>query len=526
MKELVTAALPYANGDLHLGHLMSTYLPADAYSRYCRLRSRETLFVCATDEHGAPIQIKAEQAKTKPEDFVKKYRDRHARDFAKFDVSFDSFHHTHSPEDEKATLEFYGAIKAKGLFYEKTIDQTHCPKCDRSLPDRYLKGTCPFCGAAEQYGDGCEKCGKTYQVRDLADAKCALCGTKPETRPSNHLFFKLSSFKDFFTEWFATAELQKDVVNYVRNWVDALEDWDITRDGPYFGIPIPDRPNQYFYVWFDAPIGYVASTAAWCNANGGSADDWWKGGARITHFIGKDIVYHHYLFWPAMLNAAGYALPTRIPTRGHLQAEGEKMSKSRGNFILLHDLDCDSDFVRYYLTCITPNAASDINFSKSELREKANKELVDSYGNLVNRSLSFIKNKMPGGRVPEKGASTPEDEAFEKETDALLGEVAAEYDAVELKRALEKAMAFSGRANKYFNDREPWKLLKENPAQAQTVLHNTAKAIFVLSAALSPIIPKATAKTAEMLGCRLAWDASAFKPGELSEVKALFAKIE
>lgn len=521
LKELITAALPYANGDLHLGHLMSTYLPADEYRRYCGLRGREALFVCATDEHGAPIQFNAEKQGVAPEEFVKKYRKKHVVDFHRMGVEFDAFHYTDSPENAELTRSFYAALDAKGRFYEKEVKQTHCPKCNRVLPDRYVKGDCPHCGSPEQYGDGCETCGKTHSPFELINPRCAVCGTKPEARASKHLFFKLSSYKDFFKEWFPKSGFQADVLNYVGNWVEDLKDWDITRDGPYFGIPIPGRENQFFYVWFDAPIGYVASTKAWCDANNSRVDDWWKNpDCRITHFIGKDIVYHHYLFWPAMLDAAGYSLPSRIPARGYLNMSGEKMSKSRGTFVLLQDVDVPSDYVRYYLTAITPNTTADVNYSRHELREKVNKELVNAYGNFVNRSLSFIKSKR-GGRVPDVVPTEPEDKAFRAEADTLLERVAVHYEALDFKRALEEAMAFAGVANKYFNDRQPWKI-----DEPDVILANSAFAAFVLSVALNPIIPDGTGRALASLNCPLVWDPGAFVAGELGEVKPLFPKIE
>ncbi len=526
MKELITAALPYANGELHLGHLMSTYLPADEYSRYCKLVGRESLFVCATDEHGAPIQFKAEQAGIEPEEFVKRFRKKHAKDFAKMGVEFDCFYYTHSPENHELTKEFYETLNEKGLFEERLIQQTYCPKCDRVLPDRYVKGKCPFCGAEEQYGDSCESCGKAYSTTDLIEPKCSVCGAVPERQESKHLFFKLSEFKPFLEEWLAKPELQSDVVNYVKNWLSDLKDWDVTRDGPYFGIPIPGRKNQFFYVWFDAPIGYASSTLAWCKANNAQLSDWWQNeDCRITHFIGKDIVYHHYLFWPTMLHARGYSIPARIPTRGHLNMAGQKMSKSRGRFILLEDIKLPSDYVRYYLTAITPNSTADVNFTWDELKEKVNKELVDAYGNFVHRSLSFIVNK-EGGVVPAKGESTEEDNAFERETDELLARVAKQYDAVDFKRALEECMAFAGKANKYFNDRAPWKLIKESPGQAQTVLYNSTRAVYALSIALNPILPESTARALSMLGLEAKWDANAFQPKELKGVAPLFEKIQ
>ncbi|PIZ92140.1 methionine--tRNA ligase [Candidatus Micrarchaeota archaeon CG_4_10_14_0_2_um_filter_55_9] len=521
MKELVTAALPYANGTLHLGHLMSTYLPADVYARYCRLRGRETAFICATDEHGTAIEINAEKAGKPPQEFVAEFHEQQLKDFKSALIEFDEFHHTDSPENHELTREFHE--KLGEYFYEKEITQTYCPKCERVLPDRYVKGKCPNCGAEDQYGDGCEKCGKTYSTSDLLEPRCAVCGTTPEHRSSKHLFFCLTSFKDFLSKWFQeNKELQRDVINYVKNWLPELQDWDVTRDGPYFGVPIPGRPNQYFYVWFDAPIGYVSSTKHHFKELG----DWWSGGARISHFIGKDIIYHHYLFWPAMLKGAGFALPARIPTRGHLNmASGEKMSKSRGTLVTICEAvqKTDPEYLRYYLTAITPNSTADINFSWDELKTKTNNELIDAYGNLVYRVLSFAYSKTNG--VPEKSVEKNEDKEFEAKIPRFLQEAANHYDAVELKRSLESCMAFAGECNKYFNDRAPWKLLKEKPEEAKTVLHNACRAVYVLSVALHPVLPASTKKVFAWLNEEPKWE-DCLTVRQINKPEVLYQKIE
>jgi len=524
---LITAALPYANGDLHLGGIRSTYLPADVYARYLRLQGKPVVFVCASDEHGTPIEVNAQKEGMTPGDFVKKYHDRQEKDFQKLGISFDVFHRTHSEENHALAQKFYGAAESKGILFTKEVEQTYCPKDARFLPDRFVKGICPFCGAQDQYGDGCEKCGKVYQPADLKEPHCAICKTPPTRKSTEHVFFKLSAFAPFLYRYLSENALQPDVVAYVRNWLSGLKDWDITRDGPYFGIPIPGRTDQFFYVWFDAPIGYVAATEAWCKEKGESLSDWWSPTSRIVHFIGKDIVYHHYLFWPAMLDAAGFALPAAIPTRGYLNVEGEKMSKSRGTFILVKDVlsRFHPDALRYYLCTITPNNTTDGNFAWKDFQAKVNSELIGAYGNFVYRCLSFIAKK--GGVVPKLGKKTEMDAAFERETEAFSAAVAADLDQIGVKEGLEKTMAFAAKSNKYFNDRAPWKMTEAD--ELDTVLFLSAKAAFALALALSPYLPFSSGDVFSQLGVKpKGWaDLSVFKAGlSLQDVKPLFARVE
>jgi len=532
-KILITAALPYANGPLHLGHPRSTYLPADVYAKYCKLRGYDSVFVCATDEHGTPIEIKASQEKKTPEEFVKIYRKRHLEDFESIGVSFDNFYYTHCPESEKLAGEFFKASQAKGHVFKKVVDQTFCEKCGRFLPDRFVKGECPFCGAQDQYGDACEKCGKAYHAGNLRNPYCVVCRSKPVRKQVEHYFFKLSVFKGFFEKYFAENEkLPSDVVNYLKNWLGDLQDWDITRDGPYFGIRIPGEENRFFYVWWDAPIGYVSSTVNWAQKEGKSWEAYWKNKeAELVHFIGKDIIYHHYLFWPAMLSDAGFSLPARIPTRGYLNVEAEKMSKSRGVFILLRDFveRYEPDFLRYYLTAITPNNVSDGNFAWREFQAKVNSELIDCYANFVFRALSFLKTKFDS-TVPEPGGLNDKDRDFGALLDELGEETALDYEEMEFKTALEKAMAFAKECNKYFNDRAPWKLVKEGgTAEARTVLYLSVKAILALATVTQPILPFTTRKVVAQLGLDDAkWnDYSKIKPGhKIGGPEILYKKIE
>ncbi len=537
-KILVTSALPYANGPLHIGHLRSTYLPADAFARYCRLKSYDVVYACATDEHGAPIEINAMKNGKTPEEFVQIYRKRHFEDFSRFGMSFDEFYHTHSPESQAFASEFFLKNKEAGNIYSKKVTQSYCPDCKRFLPDRYIKGGCPHCNAADQYGDQCEACGKVYSPSELKNPYCVVCRSakaKPEKREVDHHFFKLSNFSLFLTEWFASNKtLPSDVTNYLKTWInEGLKDWDITRDGPYFGFLIPGEADKYFYVWWDAPIGYVGASKHWCDSHNRKYEEFWKDkDAELVHFIGKDIIYHHFLFWPSMLKGAGYSLPARIPTRGYLNLEQEKMSKSRGKFLLVSDfLDrYPPDYLRYYLTAVTPNDTSDGNFSWKEFQAKVNNELVDILGNFAFRVLSFLQSKY-GGKIPEPAGYSDEDKAFAARVDGLAGALSAELEEIEIKAAQEKLLAFAGECNKYFNDRAPWHLLKNNDKAADTVLFLSAKAVYAIALHGQPFLPFTSKTLLEQLALSDApqkWgDLSALKPGAtLPKPALLYAKIE
>lgn len=515
---------------------MSTYLPGDIYSRYCKLRGFDSLFVCATDEHGAPIEINAAKAGKKPEDFVKEYHDKQEADLKKLGIDFDVFYHTHSEENKEFAELFFSEIKKKDGIFEKEVEQLYCENDKRFLPDRYVKGNCPFCGAEDQYGDGCEKCGRVYSTTDLVNPYCSICRTAPIRRKSKHFFFKLSSQSSFLKEWFSdNKNLPKDVVSYLDNWIkEGLQDWDITRDGPYFGIKIPGVEEKYFYVWFDAPIAYISSTAHYCREHGKRWEDYWKNDkSERVHFIGKDIQYFHFLFWPSMLKLAGYSLPTRIPTRGWLTVDGEKMSKSRGTFILLEEFlyDYPADYLRYYYASITPNSIADANWDSKEFEAKVNNELIDSYGNYVYRVLYFLQAKL-GGEVPEPSSLSDAERDFSKKIDALAPELEKHFEECEFKVALEKCMLFSQECNRYFNSRAPWRLLKEGKKkEAETVLYYSLKGILSLSIALHPFVPFTTAKVFLQVGVNkqgMKWgDYSGLKVGnKLPVPEILFQKIE
>ncbi len=531
-KILVTAALPYANGKLHIGHVRSTYLPADVYSKYCKLKQYDCIYVCASDEHGAPIQINAEKEGRKAEEITKEFHEIHKEEFKRLGINFDIFYHTHSKENKEFTEMFFEKLKKR--IYKKEVEQMYCPKCNRFLPDRYVLGTCPYCGAENQYGDGCEKCGRVYSPTQLIEPKCAICGTTPIRKKSTHYFFKLSEFSEFLLNWFnENKELPQDVVHHLKGWIDeGLQDWDITRDAPYFGIKIPGEKNKYFYVWFDAPIGYVSSTAKWAEENGRSWKEFWEDkNAEIVHFIGKDIEYHHFLFWPSMLKEAGLNLPRRIPTRGWAIMEGRKMSKSRGTLISLEDYlnRFDADFLRYYYIATTPNTISDGEFSWKEFQTKVNNELIDEYGNFIYRVLSFVKNKFKG-EIPEPAEYNEEDKKFAESLKNFAGEVEEKFEKIELKKGLEKVMGFTHECNSYFNKREPWHLIKENTNEAKTVVFLSTKAVYALSLALYPVVTNSSEKVFKQLNVEKAskkWgDYSLIKGGmKIGDISPLYEKI-
>jgi len=535
-KILITAALPYANGPAHLGHFRSTYLPPNTFARYCKLKGYETLYVCATDEHGTPIEVKALQHGLRPEEFTLQWHERWAADFEKARVQPDIFYSTNSPENKELTTLLYQRLKEKGYFYKKTVKQTYCEKDGRFLPDRFVKGACPHCNAPDQYGDSCEACGRAYTPGELINPHCSICGQKPVVREVEHVFFKLSAFTSFLREWLqGTPGLPKDVTAYVLGWVkQGLQDWDLTRDGPYYGFEIPGEPGKYFYVWFDAPIGYIASTQAWAQQHGRNWEEWWspESEAEIIHFIGKDIVYHHFLFWPSMLKGAGVKLPARIPVRGYLNLEEAKMSKSRGTLIEVSEFlqKYPADFLRYYLTSVTPNNVSDGSFSWKEFRAKINNEFLDAFGNYVYRVLSFLERRF-GGTIPELGALEPIDEEFRKKLEAFAGELEPSYESLEFKSALEKWLAFAGTCNQYFSAREPWKMEKQKEGSSATVMHLAAKAVYALALASLPVTPDAGEKVIAQLNlaeapCR--WgDYSAFKAGlKLGKIEIIYPKLE
>ena len=515
-KIVITAALPYANGSLHLGHMVE-YIQADIFARAQKLLGKEVAFCCADDTHGAPIELKAKQLGITPEKLIGKYHKEHEKDFKDFLIHFDSYYSTNSKENQEYSDFIYGELKKKGLIYKKVMDVNYCPKDKRFLPDRYVKGTCPNCKAEDQYGDVCEKCNKTHKTTDLIDPQCSLCGTKPEEKQSEHLFFKLSTFEKKLKKFLKDSDIQDEVRNFVLNWLKDLKDWCISRDGPYFGFPIPDEKNKYYYVWLDAPIGYISSTANYCEEKGLNVDDYWrKKSGKIIHIIGKDIMYFHLLFWPAMLMTAGFNLPSKIQVHGFLTVNKEKMSKSRGTFITARRyLDhLKPEYLRFYFAAHLSDKITDLDFSIAHFKEMINAELIGNIGNFCNRALSFTDKNFDRKVGVFENSETKK---LWKEVEKRFSVIEKAYSSFNFKEVVREVEAITALGNKYFQDSEPWKLIKEDKDKAHEVLSFSLVLIKNVSVLLSPILPSFCNSLQKQLGFKdLAWDDLGFAYGKKS----------
>jgi len=507
---LVTSALPYANGDIHIGHLVE-YIQTDIFVRFQRLVGRDVVYVCASDAHGTPIEINAAKKGIAPEELVSHYHQRHKDDFARFEVDFDEFYTTDSPENRRHCETIYLAAKEKGHIASREIEQSYCEQCGRFLPDRFIRGTCPKCGALDQYGDVCEVCSATYQPTDLVDARCAICGSRPTLRTSKHYFFRLDDFRDFLVKWASEpGRLQEETHAFVRSWIDqGLQDWDISRDGPYFGFKIPGEEDKYFYVWVDAPIGYIAATEHYCTERGDrSVEEYWidlKSDAEIHHFIGKDIAYFHILFWPAMLQAADYRRPTAVHVHGFLTVDGRKMSKSRGTFITARQF---AEFIpswclRYYYATKLGSSIDDLDLNVDEFVTRINAELVNNITNLVSRTLGFL-NK----RLDSKLGAIPDDaRELIPEVLAAVDRAKAHYRDFRFGQATREVLAITDLANNYIQQSQPWSAIKADPERARDILTFAVNCIKVAAVLLKPIIPSYTSRLEQLLGCgELVWD--------------------
>lgn len=505
-KMLVTCALPYANGPIHIGHLVE-YIQADIWVRFQKMLGKEARFFCADDTHGTPIMIAARTGGVEPEEIIARWSREHQEDFAGFQIQFDNYYSTHSEENLQLVNEIYRRAREGGHVFEKEVEQAYCENEEIFLPDRYLRGTCPNCGAADQYGDVCEVCARTYSVRELIDARCAQCGSKASFRKSSHLFFRLADFEEKLQDWVSSGHLQKEVSNKLQEWFGTgLKDWDISRDAPYFGFEIPDHPGQYFYVWVDAPVGYMAATLNWCTSNGADFDDYWRSQeSEVYHFIGKDIIYFHSLFWPALLMASGFRTPTAIYVHGFLTVNGAKMSKSRGTFITAREYlkHLDPQYLRYYYACKLSAGIDDIDLSHEDFLNRVNSELVGKIANIPSRSLAILHKHCSGrlGRLDSEGKS------LLQSVSASSKRIADFYNAREYARAIRLINEMADRINGYFQSREPW--LAENRTSGSTLVTCTAalNAFKVVATYLKPILPEFAASTAGFLGLsELSWE--------------------
>ena len=495
-------ALPYANGPLHLGHMVEA-VQTDVWVRFQKMRGHQCIYCCADDAHGTPIMIRAQQQNITPEALIGRAAIEHRRDYAGFLIGFDHYHSTHSEENRRFTHELYEAVRERGFIARRAVRQAYDEQAQMFLPDRYVRGTCPRCRSPEQYGDSCEVCGSTYSPADLIDPVSTVTGSKPVWRESDHLFFKLGEFESMLREYVAGRSLQEAVRAKLGEWFEAgLQDWDISRDAPYFGIEIPDAPGKYFYVWFDAPIGYIASFEAWRAGHGASFDDFWKSesATELYHFIGKDISYFHTLFWPAVLHGAGYRRPTAVFAHGFLTINGQKMSKSRGTFITaeqyLERLPVEP--LRYYFAAKLSGGIEDIDFNLDDFVARTNSDLVGKLVNLASRCAGFVDRG--GGRLAE---SLP-DPALYQQFAAAADAIAASYEAREYATAIREIMLLADRANRYIDQHKPWALAKDAARGAEVLgIATEGLNLFrVLMSYLAPVLPNMASAAGTFLGVR------------------------
>ena len=488
-KIIITSALPYANGEIHLGHITSTYLPADIFTRFQRLKKNDAIHVCATDDFGTPILIKAEQEGKTPDEIVSYWNQEDKKDFDNLGISFDIFYKTSSEENIELTQHFFLKLFERKHIFKKIIKQLFCENCKKFLPDRYVRGTCPFCNAENQYSDGCENCGKTFQTGEILNPRCAICASKPVLKETEHYFLKLSDFSQKLSSWLtANKNLQKEVKNYVLNWIkEGLKDWDITRD-IHWGVPIPldEAKGKVLYGWFDNHLCYISSTLKYFSDRKMDGKKIWNS-SKIYHFIGKDIVYHHYLFLPAMrMGVEEFKLPDFIPTRGFLLLEKQKFSKSRGYYIGLREFlnEFPADCLRYYLSLITSYTQIDVNFDWEEFQSRINNELVANIGNFIYRTLSFIWSKF-NGIVPDSDEYDDIDASFQEKIWKIEENVGKLLEDLELDKALKKIQEFSIYCNQYFQKNEPW----ANEKKAKNCLYLSINAVRSLAILLEPYLP-------------------------------------
>jgi len=497
---LVTCGLPYANGSIHLGHLVE-YLYADYWVRFMRMRGEDAIYICADDTHGTPVQMRAMKEGVTPEALVARAYKEHVRDFTDFQLQFDNFYTTNSPENQKWSNRIYQAALDKGLIARREIEQLYDPQEKMFLPDRFVKGTCPSCGAADQYGDVCEVCSSTYSPTDLKDPKSAVSGATPVLKRSEHLFFELGKLTEQLREWTnADDHLQREIANYVNNWMkEGLRDWDISRDGPYFGFPIPGEENKYFYVWLDAPIGYIASTEDYCRKTGRDVADYWeRPGTEIYHIIGKDIVYFHVLFWPAMLMTAELNLPRQVIVHGFLTVNGEKMSKSRGTFINARTyLDhLDPQYLRYYYAAKLSGRLEDLDLVFEDFVNRVNAELVNKIANLASRSISFVDKRLAGklGNIPDDALT------MIAEAEAEGEKIADAYARRNMAEAIERICRLAEAGNLYLQNAAPWEAMNQGDAErARDICTAAVNVSKLLAVYLTPGLPAYAAAVEDML---------------------------
>ena len=510
-KILVTSALPYANGSIHLGHMVE-HIQTDVWVRFQKLRGHECYYCCADDTHGTPVMLAAQKQGIAPEDMIAKVREEHLADFTGFNIGYDNYYSTHSPENKQFSQDIYRALKANGKIESRVIEQLFDPEKQMFLPDRFVKGECPKCHAQDQYGDNCEVCGTTYSPTELINPYSAVSGAKPELRESEHFFFKLGECADFLKAWTSgnnphdgKPHLQAEALNKMKEWLGegeetTLSDWDISRDAPYFGFEIPDAPGKYFYVWLDAPVGYMASFKNLCDRIGVDFDEYFKADSQteMYHFIGKDILYFHALFWPAMLHFSGHRAPTGVYAHGFLTVDGQKMSKSRGTFITAKsylEQGLNPEWMRYYIAAKLNSKIEDIDLNLQDFISRVNSDLVGKYVNIAARASGFIAKRFEG-RLKDVSGS-----ALLTKLTAQSEAIAECYESREYAKALRDIMALADIVNEYVDANKPWELAKQEGQNARLheVCSELINAFTMLTAYLAPVLPQTAANAARFL---------------------------
>lgn len=527
---LVTCALPYANGAIHLGHMLE-HIQADVWVRYQRMRGHEIYFICADDAHGTPIMLKAEQLGITPEQLIASVKQEHKRDFAGFNISFDNYHSTHSPENRELSELIYQRLQNHGYIKTKIISQLFDPEKQMFLPDRFVKGTCPKCKSPDQYGDNCEVCSATYSPIELINPKSVISGATPIIKDSEHYFFDLPEFKSMLQEWIRSGSLQEQVANKMQEWFESgLQPWDISRDAPYFGFEIPGVPGKYFYVWLDAPIGYMGSFKNYCDHRGTiSFDDFWQkdSSTELYHFIGKDIVYFHSLFWPAMLEGSDHRKPTNIFVHGYVTVDGAKMSKSRGTFIQANTYlkYLDPDCLRYYYAAKSSAAIDDIDLSLEDFVQRVNSDIVNKVVNIASRCAGFIHKRFDG-KLSQYILDQDLYDMFIAKA-SIIGE---HYEARELGKAIREIMALADEANRFIDEKAPWIVAKQADQEQllQDICSMGINLFRVIMNYLTPVIPSLSQRCEEFLNTILQWDTldQPLVNHTINKFKTLFSRIE
>ncbi len=529
-KILVTSALPYANGSIHLGHLVE-YIQTDIWVRFQKMQGHECYYVCADDAHGTPIMLRAQSEGITPEKLISDTSEEHQADFKDFAIQFDNYHTTHSPENRFFAETIYNRLNKAGHISKRTISQAYDPEKEMFLPDRFIKGTCPKCDADDQYGDNCEACGATYSTTELKNAVSVVSGAIPVEKDSEHYFFKLPDFETMLKDWTSSGHLQDEVSNKLQEWFEAgLQEWDISRDAPYFGFKIPDTDNKFFYVWLDAPIGYIASFKNLCDKKGIDFGSYWEADSEteLYHFIGKDIVYFHGLFWPAMLHGSGFRTPTAIFSHGFLTVDGKKMSKSRGTFIKARTYldELNPEYLRYYFSAKLGSGVTDLDLNLEDFRLRVNSDLVGKVVNIASRCAGFIKKKF-NSTLSEKVSEPDLFAQFAQASNSIAGH----YEAREFSKAIREIMTLADLANQYIDEKKPWQAIKEEGREQEVhdVCSMGLNLFRQLMIYLSPVLPVMAEKTCDFLNMEaMQWDdvKTPLTEHEIKKFKPLMMRIE